>query len=92
MAGSVRVVVAAKPDAVRVLTTESQRYEATLALLDERPARLFFEKPLVAMHGQAHVTEDDFQRAREVIRRAAAVGIAALKKNGYAVKTIQEDH
>ena len=67
-------LVAAEPDAVLVLTHETQRYEATLDLLAHRPKRLFFEKPLVAAQGQANVSEDDFFRAKELLARAEEVG------------------
>jgi predicted dehydrogenase len=74
VAASLEELLAAEPDTVLVLTHETQRYEAALALLDYRPKRVFFEKPLVAMAGQDSVTEDDFFRAREVLAGAAAVG------------------
>jgi predicted dehydrogenase len=73
--GSVVALLAEQPDAVFVLTRETQRYEATMALLEAgRPRRLFFEKPLVAAEGQANVGEGDFFQARELLRRAAEVG------------------
>lgn len=60
------------PDTALVLTRETQRLEAALALLEHAPRRLFFEKPLVARHGQEQVDEQDFADGREVLRRAAA--------------------
>jgi predicted dehydrogenase len=63
-----------EPDAVLVLTGERDRYAATRAILPYRPKRLFFEKPLVAQHGQAAVVEDDFVRGRELLRDAHAAG------------------
>jgi predicted dehydrogenase len=72
--GSLRELLADKPDAVLVLTNETQRFAAAMALLEGRPKRLFFEKPLVAQHGQANVCEDDFFQARELLQRAAAAG------------------
>ena len=43
--GAARELLAEEPDAVLVLTHETQRFEATMALLDQgRPRRLFFEK------------------------------------------------
>ncbi|MBI5831652.1 MAG: Gfo/Idh/MocA family oxidoreductase [Armatimonadetes bacterium] len=74
VADSLAQLAATQPDAILVLTHETQRYEATLAVLEHRPKRLFFEKPLVAMNGQANVTEDDFYKARELLLRAEAIG------------------
>ena len=74
VAGSLAELMDQQPDAVLLLTHETQRYEAALALLEQRPKRLFFEKPLVAMAGQANVSEDDFFKAREVLLRAEAIG------------------
>jgi predicted dehydrogenase len=59
---------------VLVLTRETQRYDAAMALLEGRPRRLFFEKPLVAQTGQANVREEDFGLARQLLRGAAAAG------------------
>jgi predicted dehydrogenase len=67
-------LLAWQPDAVLVLTRETQRLDAASALLEHRPRRLFFEKPLVAAAGQENVTEQDFLDARDVLRRAEAVG------------------
>jgi len=67
-------LVAAAPDGILVLTRETDRFEAAMALLEHRPRRLFFEKPLVARNGQAHVSEDDFALGRTVIETAAQVG------------------
>lgn len=74
VADNLAQVAATQPDAVLLLTHETQRYEAALAVLEHRPKRLFFEKPLVATAGQAKVGEDDFFRAREVLLRAEAIG------------------
>ncbi|MBB6050599.1 Gfo/Idh/MocA family protein [Armatimonas rosea] len=71
---SVEALLADQPDAVLVLTHETQRADATEALLAGRPKRLFFEKPLVAKNGQAHVSEDDFLQARSLLQRAEAIG------------------
>lgn len=62
------------PDAVLVLTMETQRLEATEALLPFHPKRLFFEKPLVAQKGQANVSEEDFFRAKELLQSAHESG------------------
>lgn len=74
IANSIRDLLADEPDAVLVLTKETQRFEATMALLEGRPKRLFFEKPLVAQNGQANVSEDDFFKARELLQRAGNAG------------------
>ncbi|NLF02161.1 MAG: Gfo/Idh/MocA family oxidoreductase [Anaerolineales bacterium] len=71
---SIEALMAWGPDTVFVLTRETDRYEAISALLDHDPRRLFFEKPLVARQGQAHVSEQDFFDARELMRRVAAQG------------------
>jgi len=62
------------PDSILVLTPETERYAVVDSLLDGRPRRLFFEKPLVAQKGQANVCEDDFLKARELLARASAGG------------------
>lgn len=71
---SIAELMAHDPDAVFVLTHETQRYQAASAVLEHRPRRLFFEKPLVAAEGQAHVSEDDFARGKELLDRATACG------------------
>ena len=73
--GSAQELLAEEPDTVLVLTHETQRYEATMALLDAgRPRRLFFEKPLVAQKGQANVGEEDFARGKQLLDRARGAG------------------
>lgn len=72
--GSLEELLGAEPDAVLMLTMETQRYEATDALLRYRPKRLFFEKPLVAQNGQANVSEEDFLKAKDLLQRAHAIG------------------
>ena len=74
VAGSIDELVAGAPDTVLVLTSETVRAEMIQALLAHRPARLFFEKPLVAAHGQANVTEADFYTGWDLMQRAYAVG------------------
>ena len=71
---SIEDLHADQPDAILVLTRETQRYDVTKALLQGKPKRLFFEKPLVAQHGQDQVCEDDFFQARDLIQRARASG------------------
>ncbi len=74
VAGSIQELITEDPDTVLVLTDETQRYNATLPLLESRPRRIFFEKPLVAQGGQANVCEEDFIKAREMLLRAHAIG------------------
>ena len=62
------------PDAVLVLTNETDRLQMALELLEFKPKRLFFEKPLVAKLGQASVSETDFLEAHALLERAHAVG------------------
>lgn len=72
--GSIRELLSEQLDAIMVLTLETQRYEAALSLLEGNPKRIFFEKPLVAQHGQDQVNEDDFTKARELLARCEARG------------------
>ncbi len=58
------------PAAYLILTREMDRYDAANAILDTHPARLFFEKPLVARLGQEHVAEQDFEDAKRLLQRA----------------------
>ena len=74
VANSIPELLAAEPDAVLVLTGETARQAVTLELLAGRPKRLFFEKPLVAQHGQANVVEQDFFAAMDLLQHARAVG------------------
>src|SRR5690349_13955568 len=53
VADSLAELMADEPDTVLVLTRETDRFAAASALLDFKPKRLFFEKPLVAQQGQA---------------------------------------
>lgn len=59
-----------QPDALLVLTREQQRLQASQALLPFKPKRIFFEKPLVAGLGQAHVTEQDFWDGKALLLQA----------------------
>jgi predicted dehydrogenase len=71
---SLEEVAAWKPDAALVLTAETCRDDVGTALIELGLPRLFFEKPLVARGGQAHVTEDDFARGRDMLRLAEKRG------------------
>jgi predicted dehydrogenase len=83
VAGSVAELMAEDPDAVLVLTGETQRYDATLPLLEYHPRRIFFEKPLVARDGQANVCEEDFFTAREMLQRAYVAGVETAMVFNY---------
>jgi predicted dehydrogenase len=63
-----------QPDAVLVLTTEKDRYEAACAVLEHRPRRLFFEKPLSARNGQENVSEQDFFDGQKMLQLAREQG------------------
>jgi predicted dehydrogenase len=71
---SVEKLVAWKPTAVLVLTAETCRHEIGTAVIEAGAARVFFEKPLVAVHGQSRVEEEDFVRGRAMLARARARG------------------
>ncbi len=71
---SLEAVAAWKPTAAMVLTAETARYEVSTALINLGVRRLFFEKPLVAAAGQAHVTEEDFQDGKRMLALAGAKG------------------
>jgi predicted dehydrogenase len=62
------------PDAVFVLTKETQRGAAIETLLEGGVGRLFLEKPLVASHGQEDVREEDFLAARALMQKARDQG------------------
>ncbi|MDQ2730438.1 MAG: Gfo/Idh/MocA family oxidoreductase, partial [Armatimonadota bacterium] len=47
-------------------------YEMGMQLIRLGVPRIFFEKPLTAALGQAHVTEEDFDRGKEMLDLAAA--------------------
>jgi predicted dehydrogenase len=58
-------------DAVLVLTRETGRHDVSAQLLAQaRIKRLFFEKPLVAARGQAHVSEEDFENGKSLLALA----------------------
>jgi predicted dehydrogenase len=83
VATSLAELMADDPDTVLVLTRETDRYEAARALLDFHPKRLFFEKPLVARHGQANVVEEDFVQGREILQQAQAAGVETAMVFNY---------
>ena len=53
-----------EPDSVFVLTSETVRDTVATDLIVAGARRLYLEKPLVALAGQAHVTPDDFHRGK----------------------------
>lgn len=70
--GSLQELADWNPATILVLTRETDRFDVANALLDLKPGRLFFEKPLVARMGQEHVSEQDFADGRRIIQRADA--------------------
>jgi predicted dehydrogenase len=64
-------LMAWRPTAVLVLTAETARHEVGTELIRLGARRIFFEKPLVAARGQAHVGENDFLAGRAMLRLAA---------------------
>ena len=74
VADSIDELMGELPDMVMLLTSEMARYELATEVLQYQPKHIFFEKPLVAQQGQAHVTEDDFEKGRELLRTAKANG------------------
>lgn len=83
VAHSLTDLLADDPDTVLVLTRETDRYEVASTLLDLRPRRLFFEKPLVAQRGQADVTADDFHKGHELLMSAHAAGVETAMVFNY---------
>ncbi len=71
---SITKMMSWQPDTVLVLTRETDRYQAACALLEHRPRRLFFEKPLAARAGQENVTEQDFFDGQAILQKAEAAG------------------
>lgn len=67
-------IAAWQPTATLVLTSETARHEIGMRLIAAGIPRIFFEKPLVAMHGQAHVSEDDFHKGKEMLDLARQRG------------------
>lgn len=58
------------PDVAFILTSEMAHYDIGMQLISAGVPRVFFEKPLVAAKGQAHVTESDFIMGKELFRCA----------------------
>ena len=71
---TLEAVAAWKPLAVLVLTAETIRHEVGTTLIKLGVPKIFFEKPLVAIEGQARVSEDDFSKGRDMLHLAAARG------------------
>ncbi len=83
VADSFADLLADEPDTVLVLTREQDRAAVFEALLPLRPKRIFFEKPLVARHGQANVVEEDFFQANVLMAAAEAAGIETAMVFNY---------
>jgi predicted dehydrogenase len=71
---TLEAVGAWRPTAAMVLTAETVRHEIGTKLIELGVPRIFFEKPLVAAGGQAHVTEEDFFKGRQMLALAKAKG------------------
>ena len=71
---TLEAVAAWQPTAALVLTAETVRHEVGTALIKLGVPKIFFEKPLVAVQGQARVSEEDFTKGREMLRLAAKRG------------------
>ena len=71
VADSLQDLCGHNPDTCLVLTRETDRHQVAMQLLDLAPRRAFFEKPLVAMAGQANVSEEDFFLGKEILGKAA---------------------
>ena len=71
---SLEAVAQWNPAAAMVLTSEMVHYELGMQLIGLGIRRIFWEKPLVAMNGQAHVTEDDFARGKAMLDLARQRG------------------
>lgn len=84
---SLEALMAWQPAAVLVLTAETVRYEVSTKLLKLGAKRMFFEKPLVAAHGQANVTEEDFAQASELLQSAKARGCETAMVFNYRFLT-----
>ena len=63
-----------KPEVAMVLTSERARYQVSTQVMGAAPPNLFFEKPLVAQEGQAHVSESDFELGRQLVGKAHEAG------------------
>lgn len=72
-----------KPDSALILTSEKARYDVGCEVLNAGVKRAFFEKPLVAMRGQAHVSEDDFQKGKELLTLAEKHGCETAMMFNY---------
>lgn len=71
---SLEEAAAWNPTSALVLTAETCRYEVGSELIERGVKRVFFEKPLVAAAGQAHVTEDDFHKGKALLDLAKERG------------------
>ncbi len=67
-------IAAWRPTAAMVLTSETARYAIGTELIKLGLERIFFEKPLVAAAGQAHVSEQDFHDGKAMLDLAKGRG------------------
>ena len=87
---TLKELVAWKPTAALVLTTETCRHEVGAELIERGVPRVFFEKPLVAVNGQAY--------SREVLKEAIAAArtgtapIQLLLKFQGSLQTVAVDY
>lgn len=80
---TLEAVSAWDPDTALILTSETVRYDIGTALINSGVQRLFFEKPLVALNGQAHVTEDDFHKGKAMLDLAHERGVETAMVFNY---------
>lgn len=72
-----------RPDIAMVLTKETDRFGVGIDVVKASPKDIFFEKPLVAQSGQAHVSEEDFELGRRLLRDAASNGCRTAMMFNY---------
>lgn len=72
-----------RPDVAFVLTSETCHYEVGHELIAAGVPRVFFEKPLVAKNGQAHVTEADFHAGMSLLKFARDRGCETAMMFNY---------
>ena len=62
------------PTTALVLTSEKGRFDTGTELINHGVNKIFFEKPLVATQGQAHVSEDDYHKGKAMLDAARERG------------------
>jgi len=63
-----------QPDTTLVLTSDTSHADVATTLLELGVKRMLVEKPLIAAKGQAHVTEEDFHRGKDLLILARKTG------------------